>query len=183
MGVEFATRTVNLPSGKVVKAQIWDTAGQERYRAITTAYYRGALGALLLFDASNLSSLEHVSRWYKEIKENTQEGEIELVLVANKVDLLDQTQLESMREQAKKMSDELGIPLIETSAKTGQNIEKAFLAVIEKIYEKLQNNPAHSYLQKTKSYSRQGSVTNAASSVGSVTVVPSEHNTSGSGCC
>jgi small GTP-binding protein len=86
VGVEFATRIVLMPDHKRVKAQIWDTAGQERYRAITTAYYRGALGALLVFDATKRSSFENVERWVKELREHTSKN-VALVLVGNKVDM------------------------------------------------------------------------------------------------
>ena len=65
IGVEFATRTVTTQDNKVIKAQIWDTAGQERYRAITSAYYRGAVGALLVYDISKSATFENVEKWLK----------------------------------------------------------------------------------------------------------------------
>lgn len=70
IGVEFATRILTMPDGKRVKAQIWDTAGQERYRAITTAYYRGALGAMLVYDATKSSSFDNIPRWLRELKDH-----------------------------------------------------------------------------------------------------------------
>ncbi|CAO0796172.1 unnamed protein product [Mucor circinelloides] len=85
IGVEFATRSVEVDN-KVIKAQIWDTAGQERYRAITSAYYRGAVGALLVYDISKHSTFESVSRWLKELRDHA-DANIVIMLVGNKSDL------------------------------------------------------------------------------------------------
>ncbi len=85
IGVEFATRTVEI-DGKKLKAQIWDTAGQERYRAITSAYYRGAVGALLVYDITKTESYENLNRWLKELKDHA-DTNIIIALVGNKVDL------------------------------------------------------------------------------------------------
>lgn len=85
IGVEFATRTVTV-DGKTIKAQIWDTAGQERYRAITSAYYRGAVGALLMYDITKSETYEHVSRWLEELKDHA-DPQIVVMLVGNKCDL------------------------------------------------------------------------------------------------
>ncbi len=90
IGVEFATRNIELASGAVgstvVKAQIWDTAGQERYRAITNAYYRNAAGALLVYDISKASSFENIKKWLKELKDHADEN-ISIMMVGNKSDL------------------------------------------------------------------------------------------------
>eukprot|EP00227_Mantoniella_beaufortii_P005489 CAMPEP_0197608396 /NCGR_PEP_ID=MMETSP1326-20131121/48992_1 /TAXON_ID=1155430 /ORGANISM="Genus nov. species nov., Strain RCC2288" /LENGTH=127 /DNA_ID=CAMNT_0043176593 /DNA_START=131 /DNA_END=511 /DNA_ORIENTATION=- len=85
IGVEFATKTVEIDA-KIIKSQIWDTAGQERYRAITSAYYRGAVGALLVYDISNHSTFENVERWLKELRDHADEN-IVVMLVGNKSDL------------------------------------------------------------------------------------------------
>lgn len=71
---------------KTIKAQIWDTAGQERYRAITSAYYRGAVGALLVYDISKKLTFENVERWLKELRDHA-EPNIVVMLVGNKSDL------------------------------------------------------------------------------------------------
>ena len=84
IGVEFATRSIQI-DGKTIKAQIWDTAGQERYRAITSAYYRGAVGALLVYDIGKSSSFENVSRWLKELRDHA-DSNIVIMLVGNKTD-------------------------------------------------------------------------------------------------
>lgn len=86
IGVEFATRNIVLDNKKI-KAQIWDTAGQERYRAITSAYYRGAVGALIVYDITKQSSFDNVGRWLKELREHA-DSNIVIMLVGNKTDLL-----------------------------------------------------------------------------------------------
>merc|ERR1712008_513669 len=85
IGVEFATRTVSI-EGKTIKAQIWDTAGQERYRAITSAYYRGAVGALVVYDITKDASFENVAKWLSELKENATAA-ITMTIIGNKTDL------------------------------------------------------------------------------------------------
>uniref|UniRef100_A0A4W5LTP6 Ras-related protein Rab-25 n=1 Tax=Hucho hucho TaxID=62062 RepID=A0A4W5LTP6_9TELE len=85
IGVEFATRSIHV-EGKTVKAQIWDTAGQERYRAITSAYYRGAVGALLVYDIAKHLTYENAERWLKELQDHA-DSNIVIMLVGNKSDL------------------------------------------------------------------------------------------------
>lgn len=85
IGVEFATRSIQVDS-KTIKAQIWDTAGQERYRAITSAYYRGAVGALLVYDISKHQTYDNVNRWLKELRDHA-DSNIVIMLVGNKSDL------------------------------------------------------------------------------------------------
>lgn len=85
IGVEFATRSIQV-DGKTIKAQIWDTAGQERYRAITSAYYRGAVGALLVYDIAKHLTYENVERWLKELRDHADQN-IVIMLVGNKSDL------------------------------------------------------------------------------------------------
>jgi len=134
IGVEFATRIITI-DGKRIKAQIWDTAGQERYRAITTAYYRGALGAMLVYDVTKSSSFENVPRWLRELKDHANR-DIVLTMVGNKVDLLADgiASRQVTEDQAVLMAQELELTWVETSAKTGSNVEKSFVEVIERIY-------------------------------------------------
>ena len=86
IGVDFATRSLDTPDGKTIKAQIWDTAGQERYRAITSAYYRGALGALLVYDITKSKTFESVNQWLQELRDYS-ESNIVVMIVGNKIDL------------------------------------------------------------------------------------------------
>lgn len=86
IGVEFATKSITVDQ-KVIKAQIWDTAGQERYRAITSAYYRGAVGALLVYDISKQHSYDNVSRWLKELRDHADQN-IGMCLFCSRCDCL-----------------------------------------------------------------------------------------------
>jgi len=132
IGVEFATRVIPMASGRNVKMQVWDTAGQERYRAITNAYYRGALGALLCYDITSYSSFSNIARWLSELRDHANR-DVVLLVVGNKLD--DEANREVSEEQAKQLSEELALPLIETSAKSGEGVNEAFEDVAKRIYE------------------------------------------------
>ena len=86
IGVEFATKTITTESGHVIKAQIWDTAGQDRYRAIASSYYKGAAGALVVYDITKPQSFENVEKWLKELRDHGAENMV-LMLIGNKSDL------------------------------------------------------------------------------------------------
>ncbi|XP_073148458.1 ras-related protein RABA6a-like [Henckelia pumila] len=131
IGVEFAYRSIKV-GDKIVKAQIWDTAGQERFRAITSSYYRGALGALLVYDITRKSTFESLKKWLKELREFGG-PEMVVVLVGNKSDLLHsrEVNLEDGRSLAKLEH----VSFMETSAKENLNVEEAFLHMIHRIYE------------------------------------------------
>ncbi|XP_019168933.1 PREDICTED: ras-related protein RABA1f-like [Ipomoea nil] len=130
IGVEFATRTIHV-ADKVVKAQIWDTAGQERYRAITSAYYRGAVGALLVYDVTRQTTLENAARWLKELRDHTDSG-IVIMLVGNKADL---RHLRAVSvEEAKEFAEKESIFFMETSALESMNVESAFTEVLAQIH-------------------------------------------------
>ena len=124
IGVDFRFRTVKV-DGKTVKLQIWDTAGQERFRTITSAYYRGADGIIMVYDVTSAESFEHVSDWLTEVNRYANEGTCKL-LVGNKSDMEDKA---VTTEQAKEYADSLGIPFLETSAKAATNVEEAFLTM------------------------------------------------------
>ncbi|CAN6447734.1 unnamed protein product [Victoria cruziana] len=130
VGVEFQTKTL-LIQRKLVKAQIWDTAGQERYKAITSAYYRGALGALLVYDITNRRSFDNVQRWLEELRA-TADRNLVIMLAGNKSDL------ENLRavstESGREFAEREGLFFLETSALDATNVEKAFLMVLEQIY-------------------------------------------------
>lgn len=131
IGVEFATRTLEI-DGKRVKAQIWDTAGQERYRAITSAYYRGAVGALIVYDISKTESYESVSRWLKELREHA-DANIIIELVGNKSDL---DHLRAVpTEEAKNFATENNLLFTEASALSADNVDLSFHQLLKNIYE------------------------------------------------
>jgi len=120
--VEFATRSIQVDN-KTIKAQIWDTAGQERYRAITSAYYRGAVGALLVYDISKHQTYENVTRWLKELRDHA-DTNIVIMLVGNKSDLRHLRAVPT--EEAKEFASQNGLSFIETSALDASNVELAF---------------------------------------------------------
>ncbi|CAI0449184.1 unnamed protein product [Linum tenue] len=131
IGVEFATKSLSI-DGKVIKAQIWDTAGQERYRAITSAYYRGAVGALLVYDVTRHSTFENVARWLKELRDHT-DPNIVVMLIGNKSDLRHLVAVQT--EDAKAFSERESLYFMETSALTATNVESAFTEVLSQIYK------------------------------------------------
>ncbi|KAK4576935.1 hypothetical protein RGQ29_027458 [Quercus rubra] len=130
IGVEFATRTLNVDT-KVIKAQIWDTAGQERYRAITSAYYRGAVGALLVYDITRHATFENVDRWLKELRGHT-DSNIVVMLVGNKSDLRHLVAVST--EEGKSYAEKESLYFMETSALEAVNVENAFAEVLTQIY-------------------------------------------------
>ncbi|KAL2341822.1 hypothetical protein Fmac_009762 [Flemingia macrophylla] len=130
IGVEFATRSIRVDD-KVVKAQIWDTAGQERYRAITSAYYRGAVGALLVYDVTRHVTFENIERWLKELRDHT-DANIVVMLVGNKADLRHLRAVST--EDATTFADQENTYFIETSALESMNVENAFTEVLTQIY-------------------------------------------------
>lgn len=134
IGVEFSTRTLTL-DGHLVKAQIWDTAGLERYRAITSAYYRGAVGALLVYDITKHQSYESVDRWLKELYDHA-DASILVMLVGNKSDLKDEAR-EVPTEEAKMYADSNGLLFMETSALDSTNVELSFETILRDIYKKV----------------------------------------------
>ncbi|CAH8356903.1 unnamed protein product [Eruca vesicaria subsp. sativa] len=130
IGVEFQTQSM-LIDGKEVKAQIWDTAGQERFRAVTSAYYRGAVGALVVYDITRTSTFENVGRWLDELNTHS-DTTVAKMLIGNKCDL------ESIRavsiEEGKSLAESQGLFFMETSALDSTNVNTAFEMVIRDIY-------------------------------------------------
>ncbi|XP_036394900.1 ras-related protein Rab-25-like [Megalops cyprinoides] len=133
IGVEFSTRTVQLGT-VTVKAQIWDTAGLERYRAITSAYYRGAVGALLVYDIAKHLTYESVERWLKELYDHA-DPHIVVMLVGNKSDLAPLRSVPT--EEAKDFAEKKGLLFMETSALESTNVESAFHNVLAEIHKKV----------------------------------------------
>ncbi|MEJ1285456.1 RAB11A member RAS oncogene family [Cricetulus griseus] len=130
IGVEFATRSIQV-DGKTIKAQIWDTAGQERYRAITSAYYRGAVGALLVYDIAKHLTYENVERWLKELRDHA-DSNIVIMLVGNKSDLRHLRAVPT--DEARAFAEKNGLSFIETSALDSTNVEAAFQTILTEIY-------------------------------------------------
>ena len=132
IGIDFKTKTLNI-NNQEIKLKIWDTAGQERFRNITTQYYKGADGIVLVYDVTDESSYEKIRDWMEQILSNTQQEEIGLVLLGNKCDMEPRSVTEEM---GKKMAEELKIEYYETSALNGQGIKEAFEALTRDIMKK-----------------------------------------------
>ena len=130
IGVEFSQKTVKIDN-KVIRAQIWDTAGQERYRAITSAYYRGALGALLVYDVCKSETFEGLHKWLRELKEHT-DAQTSIMLVGNKADLRHLRAVKT--EDAASFASKNNLAFIETSALENTNVDSAFEKTLETIY-------------------------------------------------
>ncbi|KAL3755368.1 hypothetical protein ACJRO7_002419 [Eucalyptus globulus] len=130
IGVEFQTKTLVIDH-KTVKAQIWDTAGQERYRAVTSAYYRGAVGAMLVYDMTKRQSFDHMTRWLEELRGHADKN-IVIMLVGNKSDLGSLRAVPT--EDAQEFAQRESLFFMETSALEATNVEPAFLTVLTEIY-------------------------------------------------
>merc|ERR1712038_177747 len=122
-------RTIEL-DGKTIKLQIWDTAGQERFRTITSSYYRGAHGIIVVYDVTDQESFNNVKQWLQEIDRYACEN-VNKLLVGNKCDLTTKKVVDYTT--AKEYADQLGIPFLETSAKNATNVEQAFMTMAAEI--------------------------------------------------
>lgn len=126
IGVDFKIRTIEI-QGERVKLQIWDTAGQERFRTITSTYYRGTHGVIVVYDVTSGESFANVKRWLHEIDQNC--DVVNRILVGNKND--DPERKVVLTEDARRFADQMGIQLFETSAKDNINVEEMFRAVTQ----------------------------------------------------
>lgn len=136
IGVEFGTKSVQIDN-KTIKVQVWDTAGQERYKALTSAYYRGAVGALLVYDIANRTSFDSVQSWLEELHEHADE-KIVVMLVGNKSDLAGQRAVAT--DEAKQFAEKHKLSFIETSAKDSTNVNDAFVSILTEIYNLISKN-------------------------------------------
>ena len=131
IGVDFKTRTITV-NRRQVKLQIWDTAGHERFRTITNAFYRGAMGILLVYDITNRKSFTNISHWIKNITEQCAGGDEPAIIIAgNKCDLNERRVVSF--EEGQEVATGHRVRCVETSAQSGQNIEEAFLYLAEQI--------------------------------------------------
>ncbi|KAJ8256586.1 hypothetical protein COCON_G00187380 [Conger conger] len=133
IGVDFKIRTIEM-EGKTVKLQIWDTAGQERFRTITSSYYRGAHGIIIVYDVTDQESFNNVKQWLEEIDRYACEN-VSKLLVGNKCDLASKKVVDFTT--GKEFAVSLKIPFLETSAKNANNVEKAFLTMATEIQKRL----------------------------------------------
>ncbi|XP_039247962.1 ras-related protein ORAB-1 [Styela clava] len=133
IGVDFKIRTIEL-DGKTIKLQIWDTAGQERFRTITSSYYRGAHGIIVVYDVTDQESFTNVKQWLQEIDRYASEN-VNKLLVGNKCDLTTKKVVDYTT--AKEYADSLKVPFLETSAKNATNVEQAFMTMAAEIKNRM----------------------------------------------
>lgn len=134
IGIDFKTKIMEFKNTHY-KVQIWDTAGQERFRTITTAYYRGAMGILLVYDVTNRSSFENMRQWLIQIQRHAHQN-VQIIIIGNKIDLNTERQVEFV--EGKEFADEKKLQFFETSAKTGINVEEAFKTMFEIVCQELE---------------------------------------------
>ena len=124
VGVEFYSKVITTQENKNIKIQIWDTAGQERFKSITTSYYKGAKGAIIVYDITRRGTFDNVREWYKDIKSMADNTNIVIMLIGNKCDLINERVVST--EEGKREAEMNGMAFMETSALDGTNIQNAF---------------------------------------------------------
>ncbi|XP_064618700.1 ras-related protein Rab-35-like [Lineus longissimus] len=142
IGVDFKIRTVDV-NGEKVKLQIWDTAGQERFRTITSTYYRGTHGVIVVYDVTSGESFANVKRWLHEIDQNC--DVVNRILVGNKDDDPDRKVV--LTQDAQRFADQMTIQLFETSAKENKNVEEMFTAITKQVLSTKRENQVKAQAQ------------------------------------
>ena len=135
IGVEFGGRMINIDEDKKIKLQIWDTAGQEAFRSITRSYYRGAAGALLVYDITRRNTFNHLTTWLEDARHHSNNNMV-IMLIGNKSDLEDERDVK--REEGEAFAREHNLIFMETTAKTAANVKEAFITTAREIYGKIQ---------------------------------------------
>ncbi|KXZ44809.1 RABE1 protein [Gonium pectorale] len=143
IGIDFKIKKVPI-DGKLVKLQIWDTAGQERFRTITSAYYRGAQGIILVYDISDAASFNNVRNWMRNIDQHASDN-VNKILVGNKLDLGEGRRAVS-RAEGQALADEFGCRFFETSAKDNVNVDEAFMGLAHDVLQRLNDEQANQQL-------------------------------------
>ena len=144
VGVEFGSKILKI-LGINIKAQIWDTAGQERYRSMTSSYFKGSKGVLIVYDITNHSSFESVDRWINEFRMKSDENS-SIIIVGNKNDLEEERKV--TKEEGEEKAKKFNLGFFETSAKDGKNVEEAFKCLFEKVVD--------NYIKKKEKSEKKG---------------------------
>ena len=132
IGIDFKLKTIEL-NGKIIKLQIWDTAGQERFHTITTAYYRGALGVMMVYDITDKKSFDDITNWLRAIQEHANPN-VEKMIIGNKCDMEERRVI--LKEHGEAVANANDALFLETSAKTNTNVDEAFEQIAERILNK-----------------------------------------------
>ena len=135
VGVEILSKNFII-NNEIFKIEIWDTAGQERYKSITTAYYKGAKGAMIIYDVTNQNSFNNVDKWFNEIKDKASKN-INLIMIGNKTDLDDKKVVSS--EDSLDKAKNFDIPVMETSALNASNVKEAFYLILKEMYKSVKS--------------------------------------------
>ena len=133
VGVEFLSKSYKI-NDQVFKIEIWDTAGQERYKSITAAYYKGAKGALIVYDITQKDSFENINKWMSEVRDKSTK-DLKILIVGNKTDLVNERQVST--EEALSKAKELESPVMEASALDGSNVKAAFYDLLKEMYKEI----------------------------------------------
>jgi len=165
IGVDFKIKTINLDE-QTVKLQIWDTAGQERFRTLTSSYYRGAHGIVIVYDVTDRESFENVRQWMHEIERFATEG-VNKLIVGNKADMDHQRKI--TYDEGAELAKAFNVPFVETSAKNSQNVGETFLTMAREIKKRIVTYPSSQGADKFKNLKKGKDLTG--------------ENTKEGGCC
>lgn len=173
IGIDFKIKNITLDDKKV-KLQIWDTAGQERFRTITTSYFRGAEGILLVYDVTDRASFNSIRNWVGQIQQHA-DVNVSKILVGNKCDMSDDRVIST--EEGQKLADEYGIQFFETSAKSSVNVDSGFIAIAREAKNRI--------VEEQKAHSRNGSTQqgNGRSASSNISIKPEQGKKQSGGCC
>ncbi|EGR32687.1 ras oncogene family protein, putative [Ichthyophthirius multifiliis] len=134
IGVEFSSKIIQI-NNKNIKLQIWDTAGQERFKSVARTYYRGALGAIIVYDITNAESFHAVKQWIQDTRDLARNN-ISIVVCGNKCDLKDERQVQYL--EGERFCASMNVGFFETSAITSENIEQSFIEAARNIYDMIE---------------------------------------------
>jgi Ras-related protein Rab-1A len=151
IGVDFKIRTLEVDQ-KTIKLQIWDTAGQERFKTITSSYYKGAHGIIVVYDTTDKESFKNIDTWMNEVEKHASDN-VSRILWGNKSDLVDARQVST--DEGKELADQFNIRFMETSAKESENVEEAFTLMTKEIKSRVVHTEARKPTQTGKKLSTQ----------------------------